>query len=62
MVALVEEMLAIAACGLSARGLAEDRFLDPLRERLVRGENPAARVLAVPAGQRLRWLLAHAAL
>lgn len=61
-VALVERMLAIAERGLSARGLAEDRFLDPLRDRLVRGENPAMRLLAVPVAERLPWLLAEAAL
>ena len=60
--ALAGQMLTIAARGLSARGLGEDRFLDPLRERLARGENPAARLLAVPAAQRLPWLLEHAAL
>jgi gamma-glutamylcysteine synthetase len=61
-VALVERMLAIAERGLSARGLAEDRFLDPLRERLARGENPATRLLTVPVADRLRWLLEHSAL
>jgi len=60
--ALAERMLAIAERGLSARGLAEDRFLDPLRSRLAQRENPATRLLAVPAAQRLPWLLEHAAL
>jgi glutamate--cysteine ligase len=60
--ALAERMLAIAERGLAARGLGEGRFLDPLRERLARGENPATRLLAVPAGERLSWLLEHAAL
>jgi gamma-glutamylcysteine synthetase len=61
-VSLVEKMLAIAERGLSARGLAEDRYLDPLRERLARGENPATRLLAVPVADRLPWLLEQAAL
>jgi gamma-glutamylcysteine synthetase len=61
-VALAENMLAIAERGLAARGLAEDRFLDPLRERLARGENPATRLLAVPPADRLSWLLEQAAL
>lgn len=60
--ALAERMLSIAERGLSARGLAEERFLDPLRERLARRENPAARLLSVPPPDRLRWLLAHASL
>lgn len=60
--ALAERMLAIAERGLSARGLAEEQFLDPLRERLARGENPATRLLAVPVAERLPWLLAQAAL
>jgi gamma-glutamylcysteine synthetase len=60
--ALVEKMLAIAERGLSARGLAEESFLAPLRERLALGENPATRVLAVPAAQRLPWLLEQAAM
>jgi gamma-glutamylcysteine synthetase len=61
-VALAEKMLAIAERGLWARGLAEDRFLDPLRERLARNENPATRLLAVPVADRLPWLLQQAAL
>jgi glutamate--cysteine ligase len=60
--ALAERMLAIAERGLSARGLAEGRFLDPLRERLARGENPATRLLAIPAAERLSWLLERTAL
>ena len=61
-VALVEKMLSIAERGLSARGLSEERFLDPLRERLARSENPATRLLTVPVEDRLRWLLEHASL
>jgi gamma-glutamylcysteine synthetase len=61
-VALAEKMLAIAERGLSSRGLAEDRFLDPLRERLAQGENPATRLLAVPGADRLPWLMEKAAL
>lgn len=61
-VALAGQLLAIAERGLSARGLAEDRFLDPLRERLADGENPATRLLAVPEAKRLSWLLEQAAL
>lgn len=61
-VALAEQLLAIAERGLSARGLAEEQFLDPLRERLTRRENPATRLLAVPAAERLPWLLEQAAL
>lgn len=60
--ALVEKMLAIAERGLAARGLAEDRYLDPLRERLSRGENPATRLVAVPVADRLPWLLEQTAL